>query len=67
MTSDHRGLVDMLREAARKVESMPEHDMVHTITVTLDGRSRSNVSATIEYDVDHGDYIESADEPIVLT
>lgn len=66
MTSDHRALIDMLRESARKVESMPESDMVHTITVTLDGRSRTNVSATIEYDIDHGDFMESADEPIVL-
>lgn len=65
MTTDHAALIACMERAIEHVRSLPETTLVHTITVTLDGRSETNVSATIEADTDENDYLETADTIVI--
>lgn len=65
MTNDNARIAALLREAADRVASMGEDDWVYTVTVTVDGHSQSNVSATIEYQHETQDYLDDRD-PIVI-
>jgi phage tail sheath gpL-like len=67
MTSDHAALIACMERAIEAVRELPETTLVHTITVTLDGRSQTNVSATIDYDVDDGECLERGMVPLVIT
>lgn len=63
--SDNSRIAHLLREAADKVENMHEDDWVHTVTVTLDGRSQTNVTGTIEYQANMEDALYDRD-PVIL-